>query len=371
MRILYWAERFWPHIGGIEAFSMQLIPALQARGYEFKVVASHCSLDLPDVSVHDNIFIYRFHFLTSLTNRNLKELMMARKKIAKLKQSFKPDLVHINFSGPSTYFHIQTAGAHPSPTLITIHSLPPQRSENSPLLVRLLSSASWITTVSERMMTRIRQLMPQVTTRSSVIYNALKIPSLQPNSLPFDPPQLLCLGRLSDEKGFDLAISAFASLLDRYPELQLSIAGDGPLRADLEQQAATLGVREAVKFKGLIEPKEIPKLMNEATIVLLPSRREGFPLVALEAAQMARPVIATRVGGLPESVAHQETGLLIEKEDTSALADAIAFLLNSPDVANRMGKASRSRVLDTFRHENCVEAYDILYQRLIREFVES
>lgn len=88
-------------------------------------------------------------------------------------------------------------------------------------------------------------------------------------------------------------------------------------------------------------------------------------MVALQAALMARPVVATRVGGLTEAVAHQQTGLLIENGDVHGLEEAIAFLLNDPQVATKMGMAGRERVQKYFTWQSCLDAYDVLYKKLI------
>ena len=88
----------------------------------------------------------------------------------------------------------------------------------------------------------------------------------------------------------------------------------------MEQQAAKQGIGHAVEFTGWIDPEQVPALINHATLIVMPSREDSLPLVALEAARMARPVVATRVGGLPEIVVHQETGLLVEPELLSPAA---------------------------------------------------
>ena len=189
---------------------------------------------------------------------------------------------------------------------------------------------------------------------------------LQPAPLSFDSPRLLCLGRLVEEKGFDVALVAFASLLARYPEARLIIAGDGPARPDLEQQASTLGIWDAVEFTGWVAPEKAPELINTASVVVIPSRwQEPFGLVALEAALMARPIVATRVGGLPEIVVHQRTGLLVENENSKAISEAIAFLLDRPETATRMGREARIRVLKEFSWRAHVDSYDVLYRELI------
>lgn len=87
---------------------------------------------------------------------------------------------------------------------------------------------------------------------------------------------------------------------------------------------------------------------------------------ALEAAMMARPVVATPAGGLPEAVVHEETGLIVEHENSLAIAEAVVFLLEHPDVAILMGQSARSRVLQTFSLNSCADSYSRLYRRLVR-----
>jgi glycogen(starch) synthase len=370
MRILYWTPFFLPDIGGIEVLAAKALPKLQQRNYDLVVVTSHGRYDLADETQYNGISIYRFHTRSALGKGNLIQLIGIRQQVAKLKQSFEPDLVHINFSDPSVYFHLSTANAYPAPTLVTLHQNLAYfglKGGLDTLLGQTLSMADWVTAVSGVTLSGIQAFMPKIRERSSVIYNGLDTPDLLPEPLPFETPQMLCVGRLLHQKGFDLAITAFAALLDRFPRARLTIVGDGPSRFDLEQQAAALGLGEAVEFKGRISPEHVPELMNKATIVVMPSRSEGFPMVALEAAQMARPIVATPVGGLPESVVHQQTGLLVEPEDSLALAEAIAFLLSHPDIARQMGQAGRSRALDIFSMERFVDAYDALYRKLIQE----
>jgi glycosyltransferase involved in cell wall biosynthesis len=144
----------------------------------------------------------------------------------------------------------------------------------------------------------------------------------------------------------------------------LIIAGDGPERWVLERQAAELNLTGVVDFVGWVSPDKVPELINAATIVIIPSRWEGLPLVALEAASMARPIVATQISGLSEIVLHQQTGLLVDPEDTVGLAGAIALLLIHPEQAAQMGRAGRSRVQELFSWEHCVDAYDALYRKL-------
>jgi glycogen(starch) synthase len=169
---------------------------------------------------------------------------------------------------------------------------------------------------------------------------------------------------LVPDKGIDVAINAFSLIVNRFPHARLTIAGNGPLRSDLEQQAIRQGIGHAVDFIGWVVPDRVPSLINDYTIVLMPSRQEPFGLVALEAALMTRPVVATRVGGLSEIVVHEQTGLLVENEDSQALAESAALLLSEPEIAVQFGQAARRRAQDVFSWEQHIVGYDALYRKL-------
>src|SRR5262249_15359544 len=151
---------------------------------------------------------------------------------------------------------------------------------------------------------------------------------------------------------------------------QLIIAGDGPERSSLEKQIVELDLSANVKLAGWVPPDNVPFLLNTATLVVIPSRAEGFGLVALQAALMARRVVATRVGGLPEVVVNGETGLLVEPEQ-QALGEAVTFLLAGPQVAAAMGVKARRHAVNNFSFDRHVNAYDGLYRKVISEYRHS
>ena len=353
----------------MESHGVKFLQSMKKRGYEFTVATSHGSLDIPDEANYKGINIYRFHFLESLKTGRMDRITETCKKVTQIKKDFKPELVHISLTDPSFFFHLHTAKAHPSPLLITIPIAPAvEWASRDSVLGRALRAADWVTTCSAAILEDICKLMPDITSRSSVIYNGLDVPPLEPQALEFAVPRVLCLGRVVDDKGFDLALDAFALVRERFPRATLVIAGDGPARAGLENRAARLRIGDSVDFIGWVNPEEVPELMNSATIVVVPSRwREAFGLVALEAALMGRPVVATRVGGLPEVVLHGETGLLVEKEDSVALAEAISRLLDHPELAEQIGSAARLRAQKVFGWKGHVDAYESLYKKLTRE----
>jgi glycosyltransferase involved in cell wall biosynthesis len=173
-------------------------------------------------------------------------------------------------------------------------------------------------------------------------------------------PRLLCVGRLIPIKGHIVLLRAFAEARRRVPGLQLDIAGRGPLEPALRALAKELELEEAVRFLGHVAP--IQRAIEEAAVVVVPSLGEGFGMVALEAMERSRAVIAAAIGGLGELVEDGVTGLLVPPGDADALADAIVRLAGDLDGAARMGEAGRRRALDHFLQERCTDRTELLYR---------
>lgn len=366
MRVLFWSELFWPYMGGAQLVAMNLLLGLRERGHEFIVVTRQDDPDLPAEDHFQGFPIHRFPFYSALAERDLSQLITIRRQVAQLKERFAPDLIHINCFGMSILFHLDTVKAHPAPLLLTLQSEKyPPPGEHDTVLERTLRSADWITAPSAKTVEYARQLLPDIELPASHIYNGLATPSVVPTPLPFDAPRLLCLGRLAPNKGIDLALIALAAVIEHVPQVRLVIAGDGPARSELEQKTVELGLSDVVDFVGWVAMEQVPELINTATVVVVPSREwEALPLVALEAAFMARPVVAARDAGLPEAVLHEETGLLVETEDSAGLAQALIFLLENPKKAIQLGQAARQRALDVFSLQRFIDSYEALYVKL-------
>jgi glycogen(starch) synthase len=360
MRVLFWTETFWPNIGGVEVLAAKFLLALRCRGYEFVIVAPQSGDCRPEQDNYRGIPVYRLPFSGAMTN--IDRLIYLREQVIRLKRTFRPHLIHINAVGPTIFFHQLTRNVHAAPLLVTLHGA--WTSQIDALVERTLRDANWVAGCCGAIVDKARGLAEAVVPRSGVIHNGLETPALAPAPLSFDAPRLLCLGRLHRKKGVDVAVTAFGAIVERFPNARLVIAGDGPARSDLERQVASQGLSAVVDFLGWVAPQDVPRVINSCTAVLMPSRSESLPLVALETALMARPMVATRVGGLPEVVKHQQTGLLVEPDNSDELAEATGFLLAHADVALRMGLAARRRAQTTFSWDDHINAYDNLYQKL-------
>ncbi len=153
------------------------------------------------------------------------------------------------------------------------------------------------------------------------------------------------VGRLTRQKGVDVLLRAFAGVEKRIPDARLVLAGDGPDRPALEELARSLGLRR-VMFLGWRQ--DITDIMADVSLLAVPSRWEGFGLVALEAMALGKPVVAARVSALPEIVMPEETGLLVSSGSAAELAEALLSLLLDPSRAGRMGRAGIARVKAEF-----------------------
>jgi glycogen(starch) synthase len=368
MKILYWAELFPPYVGGASILGGKLTGALVRRGHTVEVVTSHRGLDLPDEDEHDGIPLHRFGFWHALAEGGPEAVLRQRRRLGRLKERFGPDLLHLNLTGPSGIFHLQTARVSPCPTVIAVRLAPPSGESNGTLTERLLDGADWVTANSRAILEHIRSMAPAIESRSSVIYNGLESPAPAPEPLPFDPPHLVAAGRLGPEKGMDVAVDAFVILKARYPRALLSFVGDGPDRAALEARVREHDIAESVTFHGQVSSDTVATLMSRATAVIVPSRwEEAFGMVALEAALLGRPVVGSRVGGLPEVVLEGETGLLVPPNRPDALAAAIGTLLDDPERARALGRSARARALDCFGWKRYVDEYESLYIRLAKK----
>lgn len=364
MRVLFWSELYWPHVGGAEVFARDLISALTARGHTFSVITSMTPEATAAEDVVDDVPVSRLPF-RSWQGGRLEAFRASLSGVAALKARLKPDLVHVNGVGPSALFHLRTRTASASPTLLTLQQqvLDSQSAGGDTLMSELLRSAEWVVGCSTHALTHARRL-ESLDARSSTILNGIPAPSVVPAPLPLEPPRLLCLGRLVPAKGFDLAIAAFARVRDRFPGLTLDMAGDGPERERLVAEAIRLGVADAVRFLGWVEPSHVYELINTATLLLMPSRREGLPIVSLQAAHMGRPVVGTTAGGLPEVVKHGATGWLCAIDDAAGLTNAIATALSRPGELVRIGAAAIARARAELDWRATVDSYDELYRRL-------
>ena len=175
------------------------------------------------------------------------------------------------------------------------------------------------------------------------------------------PARAVSIARLSAVKDPVTLLQATRLVLVREPEFRLDLVGDGPLRSQVEQAIVTLRLGDRVHLHGYVD--DVRGVLAGASFFVLASTSEGVSLTLLEAMAAGLAVVATRVGGNPEVVAHGETGVLVPPGAPDALADAMLWMLRQPHARERMGRLGRRRVEDRFHVRRTVEAYEELYLR--------
>jgi glycosyltransferase involved in cell wall biosynthesis len=182
--------------------------------------------------------------------------------------------------------------------------------------------------------------------------------------VPVDVPVLLFAGALADEKAPLDLVDVVDRMRSRRPDVVLLMAGDGPLRADIEAVVGARGLGSSIRILG--SRPDVPLLLSACDVVALSSRTEGMPGVVIEAGLAARPVVAYAVGGVVEVVVDGETGLLTPPRDLEGMTRGLLRIVADTDLRGRMGAAARERCLRSFEIGGVARRYLDLYRQLAR-----
>lgn len=193
--------------------------------------------------------------------------------------------------------------------------------------------------------------------RVRVVHNGIPLGDVLPPPAADEGPAVVTVARLDAQKGHAVLLDALA----RLPGVRAVLVGDGPLRADLERAVVTHGLADRVTFTGFRQ--DVRELLGGCDAVVLPSLYEGLPLSLIEAMAAGRPVVATRVGGVPELIRDGRDGLLVPPGDAGALAQAMRALLDDPAGARTRAASARRRVQEHFSREAMLAGYEDVYAR--------
>jgi glycosyltransferase involved in cell wall biosynthesis len=176
------------------------------------------------------------------------------------------------------------------------------------------------------------------------------------------------VSRLTRLKGLENLLEAAAMLKPRYPDVRFLVVGEtGPLEVpyleELKQLVERLGVGDRVIFTG--RRTDVPVLLSCVNVSVMPSLNEALSNVLLESMAAGAPTVATRVGGTPEALVHEQSGLLVAPGDSRAIADAVGRLLDNPAMANRLGQTARALIQDRFSVNQMVQSTQDLYSELL------
>lgn len=363
MNIVLWPTYYLPNIGGLEIMVHALAVQLQKMGHKIIVISNHADSDEPKEYSIEKITVYSFPFVTTLLQTNLLLFKKIMARIHQILNEFSPDVMNVHgWFENFCFYQTRALEKRKIPLCITIHGLLEQKHYHTQSCLKLWSMASAINTVSHAL---IEPLSQQGFHHQSlqVIYNGLTTPTIA--TKPFDPNQqtLVMIGRLSEEKCFDIAFYAIKELTKKYPKIKLILVGGGIQFNYLFELKNSLQLDQHIEMTDFVRPDQVQHYIDQASVVLIPSYYESFSLVALQAAMRARVVVASQVYGLTEVVEHNKTGLLVKAKNPTAFANAIDYLFSNPEKIIKMGKAAKQRS-KLFTIENAAQQYINLYEKI-------
>ena len=269
---------------------------------------------------------------------------MVEQTVAQFAKTSPVSIIHAHFGGPSSWAAVCAAKRYHIPCVVTyhgtdVHTILAQHRKGWRLCRDSVRLADLNLPVSSPL-ERIVRLHAQPTGRCEVLLLGVDQTRFFPSSKPSADPRVLFVGNIVKAKGvFDLLL-AWTQVKRAYPNASLTIAGPDRTQGLFSREAQALGVDNSITLTGPVPPPAIAHLMRQSRLLCLPSHAEGTPTCVMEALSCGLPVVATRVGGIPDIVEHEKTGLLIDKGDIEGLAAALVILIRDPSRCARMGQAA-------------------------------
>lgn len=230
----------------------------------------------------------------------------------------------------------------------------------------IVAASDNVVVCSSNLGERFAFYFPRYRTKLVTIHNGVDTESLlqdQDKSFELEPrlmsiPYILNVGTFAPVKGQDILVQAFSHVAKKIADVRLVIIGRSDLaQSKIERLVRNLGLEERVSLFTDVPHERIGAFMRQASLFVLPSRSEGFPIVLLEAAVFNLPVVASNVGGIPEIIEHGVSGRLVEPEDAAQLASSIISLIDDKDECVRLGLALNSKTLSNFRWSDAYTKY--------------
>lgn len=227
----------------------------------------------------------------------------------------------------------------------------------------ILRGATRVVACSQALASQVVETFPETRGKVTWVHNGLRAePHKAVQELVVPSPFLLCVSRHVHKKGIDILLRAFALVCKEMKQLSLVLVGDGPLLSEHKILATRLQIERQVLFVGEVAFKNVPSYFAQCTVYVLPSRSEPFGLVLLEAADYGKPIVCTRVGGVPEIITDGVDGVIVEPDDPASMAAEILTILRDGDLGRRLGNAARETLVARFLWKERIRDYIEIFQ---------
>ena len=298
-------------------------------------------------------------------------------RLERLIEETRPDLVQVN-GGRAVKYGAAVAARHRRRSWALIYRNIGQPQDwtsgwrhalYSRLVMPNVDAVVGVSAITLRSVEDMYQLSVPMARIPCAVDSAIVVPTMARSTIrrqtntPFDAPVVVWVGSLTSEKRVDRLLRVVDVVRHSIPDLHLWIVGGGPLRDSLEAGVKGSSLASCVRFLGVQD--QVANYMNAGDLVTLTSDTEGMPAVLLEAGLLGLPVLATRVGGVPECVIDGQTGILVDRNDEDALAHALRDLMKQPEWRRRLGEAARVRVDRHFTMSRVAQQYASFYQQVL------
>jgi glycosyltransferase involved in cell wall biosynthesis len=364
-----------PHIGGAERYCREICAGL-VRRHGWRIVVATSSVGAQEgVSEEDGVIVHRMPVRAMVSATPVNPAWY--RWLSSLIRAEAPDAVIGHSPGPFMADVAAVAG-RAKPFVLTYHSGPLAKGQPVfdivagayeklvlPTLIRHASAVIHYSPDFSRMYPRL------LLGKEHVVTPGVDLARFSPNGSEPAVPNVLYVGRLersSRWKGVRHLLDAVPSVLRSVPDLQVDLVGDGDDALPLAEYASSKGLEGVVNFRGALAGAGLVERYRSASVVVLPSTTasESFGMTLLEAAACGRPVVASRIGGVPTVVSDGVTGLLVSPGDPSALADGIVKVLGDGNLARSLGQAGAKRASREFSWDSRVDATREILQRVTR-----
>jgi len=390
----------------VPAFVHELAKKIVDLGMEVHVVSPHHAVATCDEKL-EGIFVHRFRYMPSKLEilaggagmpQKLQDSLTARMQLLPymlssffkaLKVSIKNrvDIIHAHWFFPSGLIGVLVKKLVHRPLVLTGYGVEFFLVKHkyrwlSPLMRWIASNADECVFISNA----VREAARNVGLRKSIVipygvdtekFTSMRLERWMVNALKkkykiCGEKTILAVGRLVERKGFHFLIEAMPSILKSSPHSVLVIAGNGPEKRFLRNQAHKLGLDDKVKLISDVPQSDLLLLYNICDVFVLPSivdekgDQEGFGIVLCEAMACGKPVVSTRTGGIPDIVKDGENGILIEQKSVEQLSSAIIKLLKNGALSRKFGMSGKTSVLKNFSYASISGAYSSVYRSLLK-----
>ncbi|MDO8658870.1 MAG: glycosyltransferase family 4 protein [Candidatus Levybacteria bacterium] len=369
-KVLFICSLYHPHVGGIETMITELSQFYRKQGIESVILTKKWPTVLAEEDEYKNTKIYRV-----ISARTDDDFFNVSNWIKSNEEKIKADIIHvIGVRRPLPVFGLLLSRLWNVPLISTIagseipHTGDPETysiwDEGKDLMRPVIEASNLVTCVSRALENDLQKIVPNIKLLRT-IYAGIDIKLINLTTcVEIEKNYIVSLRRLIPSKGIDVLIKAFKDIVKEYPQVKLIIAGDGSEEANLKFLVKNLELEDKIKFIGTVSMERCISLLKGALCTVVPSLSEGGGLVNVEAQAASCPVVASRVGGIPEYVEDTVSGLLFEAGNYKDLAEKLRKILSNDSLKNKLIKGG-IRHAKKFSWDMLGPQYLALYDEMI------